>query len=106
MGNGGSTAYTPLNGTSTTTRQKQWWTKCICVGCGCNDHMCAPAFAVDVRCCCFEAGMQVDPSRCQKCPDDFCAARFGCKLLPAVVDVTNPIVDNHELVVVVEKKIF
>eukprot|EP00440_Ansanella_granifera_P043194 gb/GFBE01046826.1/.p1 GENE.gb/GFBE01046826.1/~~gb/GFBE01046826.1/.p1 ORF type:complete len:104 (+),score=26.22 gb/GFBE01046826.1/:1-312(+) len=88
----------------TTSHGKSYHTKCICLGCGCSDQMCAPALASDLRCCCLEVNMKVDPSLCQQA-SQLCIARMGCKLGPAVVDVTNPLVDKDELVVVVEKKL-
>jgi len=89
---------------ATTTSGKSYHSKCICVGCGLSDNMCGPALATSIRCCCFEANVKVDPSQCQE-TRDLCMGRMGCKAGPFVADITNPLVDNHELVVVVEKKV-
>lgn len=67
--------------------------------------MCAPAFAADMRCCCVETGMSVDPSQCQD-TKHLCNARAGCKFGPCIVDITNPIEEKHELIVVNQKKVF
>mmetsp|Transcript_3910 Transcript_3910/g.9492 ORF Transcript_3910/g.9492 Transcript_3910/m.9492 type:complete len:104 (-) Transcript_3910:40-351(-) len=100
MGNSSSTYHS----SSTESSGKSWHTKCICVGCGFMDNMCQPAFAGDVRCCCFEAAVKVDPSQC-KDAHQLCIARAGMKVGPVVVDATNPFVDKHELIVVAEKKV-
>mmetsp|Transcript_26317 Transcript_26317/g.75906 ORF Transcript_26317/g.75906 Transcript_26317/m.75906 type:complete len:104 (-) Transcript_26317:54-365(-) len=99
----------PLVGSSmhpsgTTSRGNQFHTKCICAGCGVSDQLCAPAIAADVRCCCFSGSLSVNPSQCQT-TGDLCAAWMGCRFLPFVVDVTNPLVDRDELVVVFDKKL-
>merc|ERR1712060_646859 len=85
-------------GGATAAKGKSMYTKCICFGCGLSDYMCAPALAGDIRCCCFEANVKVDPSQCHT-TQDLCAARAGCKTGPFIGDVTNPLVDRHELVV-------
>eukprot|EP00429_Kryptoperidinium_foliaceum_P080010 CAMPEP_0176228858 /NCGR_PEP_ID=MMETSP0121_2-20121125/23492_1 /TAXON_ID=160619 /ORGANISM="Kryptoperidinium foliaceum, Strain CCMP 1326" /LENGTH=102 /DNA_ID=CAMNT_0017568167 /DNA_START=98 /DNA_END=406 /DNA_ORIENTATION=- len=100
----GNTYSNTLQTGATTSRGRKYHTKCICFGCGFADEMCAPAFASDIRCCCFEGAMKVDPSQCQS-TDQLCAARMGCKFLPVVADVTNPLVDKDELIVVCEKKV-
>mmetsp|Transcript_654 Transcript_654/g.2005 ORF Transcript_654/g.2005 Transcript_654/m.2005 type:complete len:106 (-) Transcript_654:111-428(-) len=103
MGNSGS--YAAVGNTQTQSSGKKYHTKCICVGCGCSENMCEPALATDIRCCCFEAAVKVDPSLC-KDTDQLCYGRMGLKVGPAVLDVTNPFVDKHELIVVCEKKVF
>mmetsp|Transcript_80190 Transcript_80190/g.175884 ORF Transcript_80190/g.175884 Transcript_80190/m.175884 type:complete len:102 (+) Transcript_80190:100-405(+) len=100
MGNG---AYVPAGG-ATRASGTQWFTKCLIVGCGCHKDLCSPALAADVRCCCFEMGMSVDPDRC-RATDQLCIARAGVKVAPAVVEVSNPLWDNHELIVVCEKQV-
>jgi hypothetical protein len=84
---------------------KSYHTNCGCVGCGLVNDLCAPTLAGEARCCCLESGTRVDLNNV-KTMDDLCRCRAGCKLCPATVDLKNPIVDNHELVVVVEKKIY
>merc|ERR1740121_2930108 len=49
--------------------------------------------------------VSVNPSQCQN-TDSLCAARTGCKAGPCVADLTNPIEDKHELIVVNEKKVW
>mmetsp|Transcript_81210 Transcript_81210/g.214165 ORF Transcript_81210/g.214165 Transcript_81210/m.214165 type:complete len:106 (+) Transcript_81210:109-426(+) len=102
MGNSGS--YSAVGNTQTQSSGKKYHTKCICVGCGCSENMCEPALATDVRCCCFEAAVKIDPSLC-KDTDQLCVGRMGLKVLPVVVDLTNPLVDRHELIVVCEKQV-
>merc|ERR1711920_1138555 len=48
------------------------------------------------NCFCFGCGLT----------DDLCRCRAGCKVCPVTVDVKNPLVDNHELIVVCEKKVY
>lgn len=84
---------------------KKLHTNCICVGCGTTDDLCAPAFATETRVCCVESATRVDCSDTKKAAD-MCKCRAGCKLCPAVVEVKNPIADNHELIVVNESQIY
>mmetsp|Transcript_60995 Transcript_60995/g.175714 ORF Transcript_60995/g.175714 Transcript_60995/m.175714 type:complete len:103 (-) Transcript_60995:214-522(-) len=100
----GSNYSSGLQVSDTSSRGKEYHTKCICVGCGFSKEFCKPALAGDLRCCCFESSYKVDPSQCQN-SDQLCIARMGCKFLPVVADVTNPLVDKDELIVVCEKKI-
>jgi hypothetical protein len=84
---------------------KKFHTNCGCVGLGCTDDLCNPGLAGEFRCCCLESGTRLDASSVQT-GSDLCKCRAGCKLCPAVVDLKNPIVDNHELIVVTEKKLY
>jgi hypothetical protein len=84
---------------------KNYHTNCGCIGCGLTDDICRPVLAGEMRCCCLETGTRVDMSTVEKA-EDLCKCRAGCKLCPAVVDVKNPLIDNHELVVVCEKKVY
>jgi len=78
---------------------KKYHTNCVLAGCGIVDDLCSPAIASETRVCCVESGTRVDCSD-TKTASDICKCRGGCKLCPATVDVKNPIVDNHELIVV------
>jgi len=92
--------------TRDTVASRTCFTNCGCVGCGISqDNFCKPMFASEARCCCLEAATRVDFSECQKAKD-LCEVRAGVKAGPLVVDAKNPIVDNHELVVLAEKRVY
>mmetsp|Transcript_143717 Transcript_143717/g.374294 ORF Transcript_143717/g.374294 Transcript_143717/m.374294 type:complete len:106 (-) Transcript_143717:83-400(-) len=101
---GNSSSSSSYTSSATESHGKSYHTKCIFFGCGLSDNMCEPALASDVRCCCFEAAVKVDPSQC-KDAHQLCIARAGVKVGPVVVDATNPFVDKHELIVVAENKV-
>mmetsp|Transcript_101657 Transcript_101657/g.282963 ORF Transcript_101657/g.282963 Transcript_101657/m.282963 type:complete len:217 (-) Transcript_101657:89-739(-) len=98
LGNGG------LQSNDTKASGKKFYTNCIFVGCGCHNELMKPLWAEEVRCCCFEEADRVDFSNCNKA-SDMCACRSGCKTGPCVAEVKNPLIDNHEFVVVLEKPI-
>eukprot|EP00928_Gymnodinium_smaydae_P068264 TRINITY_DN51346_c0_g1_i1.p1 TRINITY_DN51346_c0_g1~~TRINITY_DN51346_c0_g1_i1.p1 ORF type:complete len:159 (+),score=16.74 TRINITY_DN51346_c0_g1_i1:39-479(+) len=83
-------------------RWHRYYTNCFCVGCSCAKNAWEPAVATDVRCCCLEGSLRLDPRLCQ----DNCAARMGVKAGPLVLDVKNPLWDRDELVVVADKRLF
>jgi len=93
-----------LQSTETMAHGKKYFTNCICIGCGVSEHMCQPALAGEVRCCCAESATHVDPRQCRE-PRDLCLVRAGAKAGPLVLEAKNPLIDDHELVVVVEKKL-
>jgi hypothetical protein len=84
---------------------KNCHTNCGCLGCGLTDDLCKPALAGEFRCCCLESGTRIDFSNTET-TSDLCRCRAGCKVCPVVVDAKNPLVDNHELIVVCENKIY
>merc|ERR1711884_649041 len=81
-----------------------FFTKLFCCGWGINKDMCNPVCAGDTECCCLECALEVNPKQCQHA-DQLCLARTGCKAGPCVADLTNPLVDKHELIVVNERKV-
>lgn len=94
-----------LQSNATAASGKKLFTNCLCFGCGCSDDMCRPALAGELRCCALESATRADLSQCDDAKS-FCHARVGAKVGPLVVDAKNPFVDNHELLVVCEKKIY
>merc|ERR1719497_64591 len=88
--------YTALGNKSTVAHGNSYFTKLLCCGWGINKDMCNPLFAGDVKCCCFECAVSVNPSQCQS-TDNLCAARTGCKTGPCVADLTNPREDKQTL---------
>jgi len=84
---------------------KSFHTNCFCMGCGLTDDLCRPVLAGEFRCCCLESGTRVDLANSQTM-NDLCRCRAGCKVCPVTVDLKNPLVDNHELIVVCEKKVY
>jgi len=93
-----------LQSNDTKAKGKQYFTNCICVGCGCSNDLCRPALAGEFRLCCLESATRMDCSKCDEA-HEVCMARCGAKAGPLIVDAKNPLIDNHEFVVVTEKKV-
>ena len=78
-----------LPATSTVSKDKKWYTKVVCLGCSMSDQACSPVVASDLRCCCFDAGMKVDPIDLKKAQDT-CDCQHGNLKEPSYAKTDSP----------------